>query len=88
MARRTGAVIMPLLITLAAVYLIWALLVHPDQMKERIIMEVLKTYQMELQAGITESEIKCLLPGQDQDHTSPRPKSPENDSQKQKEGMK
>lgn len=50
-------------------------------------MEVLKTYQMELQAGITESEIKCLLPGQDEDHT-PRPKSPENDSQEEKEGMK
>lgn len=78
---------MPLLMTLAAVYLIWALLVHPDQMKERIIMEVLKTYQMELQAGITESEIKCLLPGQDEDHTPPK-KSPENDSQEEKEGMK
>lgn len=78
---------MPLLMTIAALYLIWAILVHPEQVQERIIIEALKTYQMELQAGITESEIKCLLPGQDEDHT-PRPKSPENDSQEQKEGMK
>lgn len=78
---------MPLLMTIAAIYLIWAILVHPEQVRERIIMEALKTYQMELQAGITESEIKCLLPGKNEDH-NPRPQSPENDTQERKEGMK
>lgn len=78
---------MPLLMTIAALYLIWAILVHPEQVQERIIMEALKTYQMELQAGITESKIKCLLPGQKEER-EPGPESPESDNQEQKEGMK
>ena len=72
--------------TIAALYLIWAILVHPEQVQERIIMEALKTYQMELQAGITESKIKCLLPGQKE--REPGPESPESDNQEQKEAMK
>lgn len=55
---------MPLLMTLAALYLIWAILVHPEQVQERIIMEALKTYQMELQAGITESKVSGMIPAQ------------------------
>ena len=37
---------MSLLAATVLVYLIWALLVHPDDYKERIIIEALKTYQM------------------------------------------
>lgn len=55
---------MPLLMTLAALYLIWAILVHPEQVQERIIMEALKTYQMELQAGVTESKVSGMIPAQ------------------------
>lgn len=36
MARRTGAIIMPLLMTLALVYLIWALLVHRLQALQNV----------------------------------------------------
>lgn len=78
---------MPLLMTIAALYLIWAILVHPEQVQERIIMEALKTYQMELQAGITESKITCLLPGQKEER-EPGPESTERDNQEQKEAMK
>lgn len=55
---------MSLLAATVLVYLIWALLVHPDDYKERIIIEALKTYQMELQAGITESKISDMIPAQ------------------------
>lgn len=44
-----------------AVYFLWAGLVHPNQVKERVIMKVLDTYQMELKAGVKESGLPALI---------------------------
>ena len=44
-----------------AVYFLWAGLVHPNQVKERVIMKVLDTYQMELKAGVKESRLPAMI---------------------------
>lgn len=42
-------------------FLLWAVGVHPNQIRERVIMEILKTYQMELQTGVKESRLPAML---------------------------
>ena len=48
--------------------------VLPDQRKERIVMKLLKTYQMELQAGIKDhdSQVKKVLEDISKDRTTKR----------------
>lgn len=42
-------------------FFLWVGWGHPNQIRERVIMEILKTYQMELQAGIKESKLPAML---------------------------
>lgn len=43
------------------IYFAWAGFVHPNQVKERVIMKVLDIYQMELKAGVKESRLPALI---------------------------
>ena len=45
------------------VFVVWAGMVHPNRVTERIAMKALETYQAELRAGIKpeDSKVKAML---------------------------